>query len=58
VAAYALSLGYLCGLRGQVLLESFWARLLDILSGEMIFPESHRSEIPFFFPALFFRLLS
>ncbi len=30
VAAYALCLGYLCGLRGQVLLESFWARLLDI----------------------------
>lgn len=30
VTAYALCLGYLCGLRGQVLLESFWARLLDI----------------------------
>jgi hypothetical protein len=30
VAAYALCLGYLCGLRGQVLLESFWARVLDI----------------------------
>jgi hypothetical protein len=30
VAAYALGLGYLCGLRGQVLLESFWARLLDM----------------------------
>lgn len=29
-AAYALALGYLCGLRGQLLLESFWARLLDI----------------------------
>ena len=29
-ATYALALGYLCGLRGQVLLESFWARLLDV----------------------------
>jgi hypothetical protein len=28
-AAYALALGSLCGLRGQVLLESEWARLLD-----------------------------
>jgi hypothetical protein len=29
-ATYALVLGYLCGLRGQVLLESGWARLLDV----------------------------
>ena len=36
VAAYALSLGYLCGLRGQVLLESFWARLLDINRDQVI----------------------
>lgn len=27
VAAYALALGYLCGLHGQLLLESDWARL-------------------------------
>jgi len=36
VAAYALGLGYLCGLRGQVLLESFWARLLDIPREQVI----------------------
>jgi hypothetical protein len=36
VAAYALSLGYLCGLRGQVLLESFWARLLDVNRDQVI----------------------
>ena len=36
VAAYALSLGYLCGLRGQVLLESFWARLLDMPREQVI----------------------
>lgn len=29
-AAYALALGYLCGLHGQILLESLWARLLDV----------------------------
>lgn len=29
-AAYALALGYLCGLRGQLLIESEWARLLDV----------------------------
>ncbi len=29
-AAYALALGYLCGLHGQLLLESDWARLLDV----------------------------
>jgi hypothetical protein len=36
VAAYALGLGYLCGLRGQILLESFWARLLDIPREQVI----------------------
>ena len=36
VAAYSLSLGYLRGLRGQVLLESFWARLLDIPREQVI----------------------
>ena len=29
-AAYALVLGYLCGLHGQLLIESGWARLLDV----------------------------
>lgn len=29
-AAYALALGYLCGLHGQLLIESDWARLLDV----------------------------
>ena len=28
------------------------------VSGEMIFPEERRFEIPFFFPDLFFRLIS
>jgi hypothetical protein len=36
VAAYALGLGYLCGLRGQVLLEGFWARLLDMPREQVI----------------------
>jgi hypothetical protein len=36
VAAYALCLGYLCGLRGQVLLESFWATLLDINRNQVV----------------------
>jgi len=35
-SAYALALGYLCGLRGQVLLESGWARLLDAPSDQVI----------------------
>ena len=35
-AAYALALGYLCGLRGQLLLESPWARLLDIPRDQVI----------------------
>lgn len=30
IAAYALALGSLCGLHGQVLIESGWARLLDV----------------------------
>ncbi len=29
-AAYALVLGYLCGVRGQLLLTTCWARLLDV----------------------------
>jgi hypothetical protein len=29
-AAYALALGYLCGLQGQRLIEGDWARLLDV----------------------------
>lgn len=36
VAAYALALGYLCGLRGQLLIESFWARLLDVPRDQVI----------------------
>src|SRR5205823_4000978 len=28
-AAFALALGYLTGVRGQILLHTFWARLLD-----------------------------
>ena len=35
-AAYALALGYLCGLRGQVLLESEWARLFDLPRDQII----------------------
>lgn len=35
-AAYALALGYLCGLHGQLLLECFWARLLDVPRDEVI----------------------
>ncbi len=34
--AYALALGYLCGLRGQLLLESDWARLLDVPRDQVI----------------------
>lgn len=36
VAAYALALGYLCGLHGQLLLESDWARLLDVQRDQVI----------------------
>jgi hypothetical protein len=35
-AAYALSLGYLCGLHGQLLIESVWARLLDMPRDQII----------------------
>ena len=35
-AAYALALGYLCGLHGQILLESGWARLLDVPRDQVI----------------------
>ncbi|HYT90716.1 MAG TPA: hypothetical protein VEL76_18555, partial [Gemmataceae bacterium] len=34
-AAYALALGYLAGVRGQLLLTTFWARLLDRPTGEI-----------------------
>jgi hypothetical protein len=36
VAAYALALGYLCGLHGQLLIESDWARLLDVTRDQVI----------------------
>lgn len=35
-AAYALALGYLCGLHGQLLIESEWARLLDVPRDQII----------------------
>lgn len=35
-AAYALALGYLCGLHGQILIESDWARLLDVPRDQVI----------------------
>jgi hypothetical protein len=35
-AAYALALGYLCGLHGQILIESDWARLLDVSRDQII----------------------
>jgi hypothetical protein len=35
-AAYALALGYLCGLRAQILIESDWARLLDVPRDQII----------------------
>ncbi|MCL5098270.1 MAG: DUF1819 family protein [Candidatus Omnitrophica bacterium] len=35
-AAYALVLGYLCGLHGQLLIESDWARLLDMPRDQVI----------------------
>lgn len=37
VTAYALLLGYLVGLRGMRLFESFWARLLDVSPNELMF---------------------
>jgi hypothetical protein len=36
VVTYALLLGYLCGLRGERLLDSAWTRLLDRTSGEVV----------------------
>jgi len=36
IAAYALALGYLCGLHGQLLIESDWARLLDVPRDQVI----------------------
>lgn len=35
-AAYALALGYLCGLQGQLLIESEWSRLLDVPRDQVI----------------------
>ena len=35
-AAYALALGHLCGLHGQLLIESAWARLLDVPRDQII----------------------
>ncbi len=35
-AAYALALGYVCGLHGQLLIESDWARLLDVPRDQVI----------------------
>jgi hypothetical protein len=35
-ATYALVLGYLCGLRGQLLIGSVWARLLDVPRDQII----------------------
>lgn len=34
--AYALALGFLCGLHGQILLESQWAKLLDVPRSQVI----------------------
>jgi hypothetical protein len=36
VATYSLALAYLCGLRGKLLLESFWAGLLDRTPAELM----------------------
>jgi hypothetical protein len=35
-AACALALGYLCGLHGQLLIESDWVRLLDVPRDQVI----------------------
>ena len=35
-AAYALALGHLCGWHGQLLIESEWARLLDVPRDQLI----------------------
>ena len=36
VATYSLALAYLCGLRGKLMLESFWAGLLDRTPAELM----------------------
>jgi hypothetical protein len=36
VMAFALVLGYLCGLRGKLLLDGLWTRLLDRSSAEVV----------------------
>jgi hypothetical protein len=36
VATFALVLGYLCGVRGKLLLDSVWTRLLDCSSAELM----------------------
>jgi len=36
VAAFAVVLGYLCGLRGKLLLDSAWTRLLDRSPSEIV----------------------
>ncbi len=36
VVTYSLALGYLCGLRGKLLLDSFWAGLLDRAPAELM----------------------
>ncbi len=36
VVSYAIVLGYLCGLRGKLLLDSLWTRLLDRSPAEII----------------------
>jgi hypothetical protein len=36
IATFALLLGYLCGLRGKLLLESVWTRLLDCSHSELM----------------------
>ena len=36
VTSYAIMLGYLCGLRGKLLLDSPWTRLLDRSSAEIL----------------------
>ena len=35
VATFALLLGYLCGLRGKMLLDSVWTRMLDRTPAEI-----------------------
>src|SRR5207248_11182140 len=35
LVAFALVLGYLCGVRGKLLLDSLWVRFLDRLPGEV-----------------------